>query len=676
MSGKERSCCGSGCGCTSAREQQASSGCGCDKGKEERTEGGGLSRHQRIVLVRMAATVAMLLGLQLVPAVGLVKFFLYLVPYLVMGYDILLEALEGIRRRQVFDVNFLMAVATIGALVIGLSSTGDYTEAVAVMLFYQLGEWFEGFAVARSRRSIARLMDIRPDYANVLVDGSLRRVPPESLEVGNLMVVQPGERIPLDGVIVDGSSSLDTVALTGESLPRDVAAGDSVASGCINLSGRLTIKITKEFSQSTVAKILDLVEQAGERKSRPEAFITKFARIYTPIVCYGALALFLLPPMVEFFLLKISPQWGLWLYRSLTFLVISCPCTLVISIPLTFFAGIGGASREGILIKGSNFMESLAQVRTVAFDKTGTLTQGSFRVVAVSPNPASPLHLTEAQLLELAALVECSSSHPLSRSILAAYGKEPNRSLVTEVWERAGLGLIAMVDGRRVAAGNTKLMSAEGAALTEGGAQAEGKTAVHLAIDGSYGGSIILADTIKPTTGPAIARLRRLGIRKTVLLTGDTPAVAESVAKQLDIDLVESQLLPADKVMRVEELLAAQENGGKLAFVGDGINDAPVLSRSDVGIAMGGLGSDAAIEAADVVLMDDNLMKLPKAIRISRRTLGIANQNIAFALGVKFTCMALGALGYTTLWLAIFADVGVMLLAVLNAMRALAVKKL
>ncbi len=676
MSGKGRACCDSGCGCTSAREEQDSSGCGCGEGKGERADGGRLSRHQKVMLVRMALTVAMLAGLQLVPAVGLVKFFLYLVPYLVMGYDILLEALEGIRRRQVFDVNFLMAVATLGALAIGLSSTGDYNEAVAVMLFYQLGEWFEGFAVARSRRNITQLMDIRPDYANVLVDGSLCQVLPESLEVGSVVVVQPGERIPLDGVIEEGSSSLDTVALTGESLPRDVAAGDSVVSGCINLSGRLTVRTTRLFSQSTVAKILDLVEQAGERKSRPEAFITKFARIYTPIVCYGALALFLLPPAVEFFLLKTSPQWGLWLYRSLTFLVISCPCALVISIPLTFFAGIGGASREGILIKGSNFMESLSRIRTVVFDKTGTLTQGSFRVVAVSPNPYASKPLTEAQLLELAALIECNSVHPISKSILAAYGREPDRSRVAEVRERAGLGLVATVDGRRVVAGNTKLMAAEGIALTEGEAPAGGETSVHLSVDGSYGGRIILADSLKPTAEQAIAQLRRLGIRKTVLLTGDTAAVAESVAGQLDIDRVESQLLPGDKVARVEELLAAQENGGKLAFVGDGINDAPVLSRSDVGIAMGGLGSDAAIEAADVVLMDDNLMKLPKAIRISRKTLGIAGQNIAFALGVKFACMVLGVLGYTTMWLAIFADVGVMLLAVLNAIRALSVSKL
>ena len=667
---------------------QKSCGCDCSHShkQNQQAEGEKLSRQQRVMAGRMAATVAMVAGLGFVPAQGLQKFFLYLVPYLFIGYDILLEAWQGIRRRQVFDVNFLMVVATIGALVLGLTSTGDYVEAVAVLLFYQLGEWFEELALGKSRRNIAQLMDIRPDYANILVAGSLQRVPPESLPVGSLIVVQPGERIPLDGIIVEGSSALNTLALTGESVPQDVSAGDAVVSGCINVSGSLTIKTTREFSQSTVAKILELVEQAGERKASPEAFITKFARIYTPIVCCSALALCLLPPLLRL-ALQGEPEWSVWLYRALTFLVISCPCALVISIPLTFFAGIGGASRAGILIKGSSFMEALTKTRTMVFDKTGTLTNGVFQVVSVSVNPYgklplqgadhedSPKVLSQRELLEYAALAECNSSHPISKSIAAAYGREVDRSHVTEVQEIAGFGVVATVKNRRVAAGNEKLMAQEGIRLA-GQAAPPAATIIHLAIDGIYGGYLQLADTARAAAPQALSRLRQLGVGKIIMLTGDNEAVAQEIGGSLGIDQVESRLLPADKVAKIEEILAGQKRGAKVAFVGDGINDAPVLSRSDVGIAMGGLGSDAAIEAADLVLMDDNLMKLPKAIRISRKTLGIAHQNIALALGIKIACMILGALGYTTMALAIFADVGVMVLAVLNAIRAMAVKKL
>ena len=668
--------------------EQRSCGCGCghSPNRNHQAESGKLSRQQKVMAGRMAATAVMVAGLHFVPAQGLQKFFLYLVPYLFIGYDILLEAWRGIRRKQVFNVNFLMVVATIGALVLGLTSTGDYVEAVAVLLFYQLGEWFEEMALGKSRRNIAQLMDIRPDYAHILAEGRLQRVPPESLPVGSLIVVQPGEKIPLDGIIVEGSSALNTLALTGESLPQDVAVGDSVVSGCINLSGSLTIKTTKEFSQSTVAKILELVERAGERKSKSENFITKFAGVYTPIVCCSALALCLLPPLFQL-VFRGEAHWSVWLYRSLTFLVISCPCALVISIPLTFFAGIGGASRAGILIKGSSFMEILSKTRTMVFDKTGTLTNGSFQVVSVSVNPYgkiplqgsshedSPKALSQRELLEYAALAECNSSHPISKSIVAAYGQAVDRSLVAEVQEIAGFGVIAMVRRQRVAVGNEKLMAREGIHL-DGHSASAAATTIHLAVNGIYGGYLQLADTAKATAPEALSQLRQLGISKIIMLTGDNEAAAREIGGSLGIDQVESQLLPADKVAKIEAILAGQKKGDTVAFVGDGINDAPVLSRSDVGIAMGGLGSDAAIEAADLVLMDDNLLKLPKAIRISRKTLGIARQNIACALGIKIACMILGALGYTTMALAIFADVGVMVLAVLNAMRAMVVKKL
>ena len=664
MHGKGTDCCSSGSGC----------GCSCHHQHEaHHIHHNGLSHHQKVMLLRMGATVALLVALHFVPVVGLAKLLLYLVPYLVMGYDILLEAWEGIRNREVFDENFLMTVATIGALVLGVTSTGDYTEAVAVLLFYQAGEWFEGFAVGRSRRNISQLMDIRPDYANIMVGGRLQQVPPESMEIGSLIVVQPGEKVPLDGVIVEGSSTLNTVALTGESLPREVAAGDAVASGCINMRGVLTIRTTKTFSESTVAKILELVEYASARKSRSEAFISRFARVYTPAVCYGAIALAIIPPAIRLALLGLSPAWGSWFYRALTFLVISCPCALVISIPLTFFAGIGGASRVGILIKGSHFLEALSQIKCMVFDKTGTLTQGSFQVTAVTP-----VAMTEHQLLEMAALAECGSSHPVAKSILRAYGREPDRSRIQSLQEIGGQGLLAQVDGRRIAVGNGRLMEAEGIAAHswEGSLQQEAGTQVFIAIDKVFAGSITVSDSLKPTAIQAIKEIKDSGVQQTVMLTGDTDAVAQEMGGQLGMDCIHSQLLPGDKVSRVEELLEQLAGKGKLAFVGDGINDAPVLSRSDIGIAMGALGSDAAIEAADVVLMDDNPLKIPTAIRIARKTMGIVGQNIGFALGIKFLCLILGALGLANMWLAIFADVGVMLLAVLNAIRALSVKKL
>lgn len=664
MHGKGTDCCSSGSGC----------GCGCHHHHEaHHIHHNGLSHHQKVMLLRMGATVALLVALHFVPVVGLAKLLLYLVPYLIMGYDILLEAWEGIRNREVFDENFLMTVATIGALVLGVTSTGDYTEAVAVLLFYQAGEWFEGFAVGRSRRNISQLMDIRPDYANIMVGGRLQQVPPESLEIGSLIVVQPGEKVPLDGVIVEGSSTLNTVALTGESLPREVAAGDAVASGCINMRGVLTIRTTRTFSESTVAKILELVEYASARKSRSEAFISRFARVYTPAVCYGAIALAIIPPAIRLALLGLPPEWGSWFYRALTFLVISCPCALVISIPLTFFAGIGGASRVGILIKGSHFLEALSQIKCMVFDKTGTLTQGSFQVTAVTP-----VAMTEHQLLEMAALAECSSSHPVAKSILRAYGREPDRSRIQNLQEIGGQGLVAQVDGRRIAVGNGRLMEAEGIAAHswEGSLQQRAGTQVFIAIDKTFAGSITVSDSLKPTAVQAIKEIKDSGVQQTVMLTGDTDAVAQEMGGQLGMDCIHSQLLPGDKVSRVEELLEQLAGKGKLAFVGDGINDAPVLSRSDIGIAMGALGSDAAIEAADVVLMDDNPLKIPTAIRISRKTMGIVGQNIGFALGIKFLCLILGALGLANMWLAIFADVGVMLLAVLNAIRALSVKNL
>ena len=664
MHGKGTDCCSSGSGC----------GCSCHHHHEaHHIHHNGLSHHQKVMLLRMGATVALLVALHFVPVVGLAKLLLYLVPYLVMGYDILLEAWEGIRNREVFDENFLMTVATIGALVLGVTSTGDYTEAVAVLLFYQAGEWFEGFAVGRSRRNISQLMDIRPDYANIMVEGRLQQVPPETLEIGSLIVVQPGEKVPLDGVIVEGSSTLNTVALTGESLPREVAAGDAVASGCINMRGVLTIRTTKTFSESTVAKILELVEYASARKSRSEAFISRFARVYTPAVCYGAIALAIIPPAIRQAFLGLPPEWGNWFYRALTFLVISCPCALVISIPLTFFAGIGGASRVGILIKGSHFLEALSQIKCMVFDKTGTLTHGSFQVTAVTP-----VAMTEHQLLEIAALAECSSSHPVAKSILRAYGTEPDRSRIQNLQEIGGQGLVAQVDGRRITVGNGRLMEAEGIAAHswEGSLQQKAGTQVFIAIDKTFAGSITVSDSLKPTAIQAIKEIKASGVQQTVMLTGDTDAVAQEMGGQLGMDCIHSQLLPGDKVSRVEELLEQLAGKGKLAFVGDGINDAPVLSRSDIGIAMGALGSDAAIEAADVVLMDDNPLKIPTAIRISRKTMRIVGQNIGFALGIKFLCLILGALGLANMWLAIFADVGVMLLAVLNAIRALSVKKL
>lgn len=664
MHGKGTDCCSSGSGC----------GCSCHHHHEaHHIHHNGLSHHQKVMLLRMGATVALLVALHFVPVVGLAKLLLYLVPYLVMGYDILLEAWEGIRNREVFDENFLMTVATIGALVLGVTSTGDYTEAVAVLLFYQAGEWFEGFAVGRSRSNISQLMDIRPDYANIMVGGRLQQVPPESLEIGSLIVVQPGEKVPLDGVIVEGSSTLNTVALTGESLPREVAAGDAVASGCINMRGVLTIRTTRTFSESTVAKILELVEYASARKSRSEAFISRFARVYTPAVCYGAIALAIIPPAIRLALLGLSPAWGSWFYRALTFLVISCPCALVISIPLTFFAGIGGASRVGILIKGSHFLEALSQIKCMVFDKTGTLTHGSFQVTAVTP-----VAMTEHQLLEMAALSECGSSHPVAKSILRAYGREPDRSRIQNLQEIGGQGLVAQVDGRRIAVGNGRLMEAEGIAAHswEGSLQQKAGTQVFIAIDKTFAGSITVSDSLKPTAIQAIKEIKASGVQQTVMLTGDTDAVAQEMGGQLGMDCIHSQLLPGDKVSRVEELLEQLAGKGKLAFVGDGINDAPVLSRSDIGIAMGALGSDAAIEAADVVLMDDNPLKIPTAIRISRKTMRIVGQNIGFALGIKFLCLILGALGLANMWLAIFADVGVMLLAVLNAIRALSVKNL
>ena len=664
MHGKGTDCCSSGSNC----------GCGCHHHHEaHHIHQKGLSRHQKVMLLRMGITVPLLVVLHFVPVAGVAKLLLYLVPYLVMGYDVLLEAWEGIRNREVFDENFLMTVATIGALVLGVTSTGDYVEAVAVLLFYQAGEWFEEFAVGRSRRNISQLMDIRPDYANIMVGGRLQQVPPESLEIGSLIVVQPGEKVPLDGMIVEGSSTLNTVALTGESLPREVAAGDAVASGCINMRGVLTIRTTKTFSESTVAKILDLVEHASARKSRSEAFISRFARVYTPAVCYGAIALAIIPPTIRLAFLGLPPAWGSWFYRALTFLVISCPCALVISIPLTFFAGIGGASRVGILIKGSHFLEALSQIKCMVFDKTGTLTHGSFQVTAVTP-----VAMTEHQLLETAALAECSSSHPVAKSILRAYGREPDRSRIQSLQEIGGQGLVAQVDGRRIAVGNGRLMEAEGIAAHswEGGQHQKSGTQVFIAIDKVFAGSITVSDSLKPTAVQAIKEIKASGVQQTVMLTGDTDAVAQEMGGQLGMDCIYSQLLPGDKVSRVEELLERLAGKGKLAFVGDGINDAPVLSRSDIGIAMGALGADAAIEAADVVLMDDNPLKIPTAIRISRKTMGIVRQNIGFALGIKFLCLLLGACGLANMWLAIFADVGVMLLAVLNAIRALSVKKL
>lgn len=627
-----------------------------------------MNKKQKKMLIRILIAAVLMVVLQSVPASGLVRFALYMIPYTIIGYDILIKAGKGIKNRQPFDENFLMAVATVGAIVLGLTRSGDYTEAIGVMLFYQVGEWFQSYAVGKSRRNISQLMDIRPDYANIEQDGVLEQVDPDEVEVGTIIVVQPGEKVPIDGVIVEGSSTLDTSALTGESLPRETAPGDEIISGCINLSGVLKIRTTREFGASTVSKILDLVENASSRKSRSEAFISRFARVYTPAVCYSALALLILPPLVRMFLLDLPADWGDWLYRALTFLVISCPCALVISIPLSFFAGIGGASNAGVLIKGSNYLETLSQVKTMVFDKTGTLTQGVFEVSGIHHNK-----LEDEKLLELAALAESASSHPISRSLQRAYGKPVDRSRVSDIQEISGNGVIAKVDGVEVAAGNDKLMKRLGIDFIP--CHHVG-TIIHMAVNGAYAGHIVISDVIKPHSKQAIHDLHRAGIQKTIMLTGDIAPVARQVADELGIDEVFSELLPADKVEKVEFLLQNKPVGGKLAFVGDGINDAPVLSRADIGIAMGSMGSDAAIEAADVVLMDDDPLKIVKAVKISRKCLRIVYQNIVFAIGVKLICLVLGALGLVTMWLAIFADVGVMILAVLNAIRTLFVKNL
>ncbi len=628
-----------------------------------------MSKKQRKMLVRIVLAAAMTVALSLLPVTGALRLGLYLAVYLTIGYDILRKALRGILHRQVFDENFLMAVATVGAFALAIGTgSGDYTEAIAVMLFYQIGEWFQSYAVGKSRRSISALMDIRPDYANIQREGRLEQVDPDEVAVGSTIVVQPGERVPLDGIVLEGTSTLNTSALTGESLPREVAVGDEIVSGCINMTGVLTVQTTRAFEESTVSKILDLVENASSRKSKSEDFISRFARVYTPAVCYGALALAVLPPLVRMLVLGLPAGWGIWLYRALTFLVISCPCALVISIPLSFFAGIGGASREGILIKGSNYLETLSQTRCVVFDKTGTLTRGVFEVNAVHHN-----QMRQEDLLAYAALAESASSHPIAKSIQRAYGEPIDRSRVKDIKETGGGGVTAVVDGVAVAAGNDKLMRNLG---IEPIPCHHTGTIVHMAVDRAYAGHIVISDTVKEHAAEAIRSLRSAGVRQTVMLTGDGRRVAEAVAASLGVDQVYSELLPGDKVDRVEELLEGRGPREKLAFVGDGINDAPVLSRADIGIAMGAMGSDAAIEAADVVLMDDDPLKIAKAIKISRKCIRIVYQNIVFALVVKFACLALGAVGIANMWLAIFADVGVMVLAVLNAVRALFVHKL
>ena len=620
------------------------------------------------MLIRIILAAVMLAVLHFVPAAGWLRFGLYLIPYLVVGYDILLKAAKGIKNRQIFDENFLMAIATVGAITLALyERSGDYTEAIAVMLFYQIGELFQSYAVGKSRRNISELMDIRPDYANIEREGKLERVDPDEVEIGSVIVVQPGEKVPIDGVVAEGASSLNTSALTGESLPRDVLAGDEILSGCIDMTGVLKIRTTKEFGESTVSKILDLVENASSRKSKSEDFISKFARIYTPAVCIAALALAVLPPLVRMLGMGLAAQWDVWIYRALTFLVISCPCALVISIPLSFFAGIGGASKAGILIKGSNYLETLSNTKIVVFDKTGTLTQGVFEVNGIHHN-----EMENTRLLEYAALAESSSSHPISKSLQRAYGKEIDRSRVTDIREISGNGVVARVDGVEVAAGNDKLMERLGVPYIR--CHSVG-TIVHMAIAGEYAGHIVISDVVKPHSKEAVQALKSAGVRQTVMLTGDAKKAADQVAAELGVERVYSELLPADKVEKVEELLKGKPEKAKLAFVGDGINDAPVLRRADIGIAMGAMGSDAAIEAADVVLMDDDPMKISKAIQISRKCLRIVYQNIVFAIGVKLICLILGALGIANMWLAIFADVGVMVLAVLNAIRALFVKK-
>lgn len=628
-----------------------------------------MSKKQKKMLIRIVITAVMVLILQFISVSGLLQLALYLAAYLIIGYDILRKAGKGILNRRVFDENFLMAIATVGAFALAIySGSGDYNEAIAVMLFYQIGELFQSYAVGKSRRNISALMDIRPDYANIERDGKLEKTDPDEVAVDSIIVVQPGEKVPLDGIVLEGTSSLNTSALTGESLPRDVKAGDEIISGCINMTGVLRIRTTKEFEESTVSKILELVENSSSRKSKSENFITKFARVYTPAVCYGALALAVLPPLIQLLFLGQEAAWSMWIYRALTFLVISCPCALVISIPLSFFAGIGGASKAGVLIKGSNYMETLSQAKYVVFDKTGTLTQGVFEVTGIHHNK-----MEEAKLLEYATLAECASSHPISKSLQKAYGKEIDRSRVEDIQEISGEGILAKVDKREVAAGNSKLMKRLGIAYRD--CHKVG-TIIHMAVDGAYAGHIVISDVIKPNAEKAVKRLKKSGVEKTVMLTGDAKAVAEQVAETLGIDEVYSELLPAGKVEKVEELLAKKGTKAKLAFVGDGINDAPVLTRADIGIAMGAMGSDAAIEAADVVLMDDDPMKISKAIRISRKCLGIVYQNIVFALVIKFACLGLGALGIANMWFAIFADVGVMVIAVLNAIRALRVQNL
>ena len=627
-----------------------------------------MTKKQKTMLTRIIVTAVLLVALRFfIPLTGIPQLIAYLVAYLVIGYDILRKAGKGIANGQAFDENFLMALATLGAFFLAIwTRSGDYVEGIAVMLFYQIGELFQSYAVGKSRRNISALMDIRPDYANVERDGALEQVDPDEVEVGSIIVVQPGEKVPLDGVVVSGSASLNTSALTGESLPRDVKEGDEIISGCIDMSGVLKIRTTKEFGESTVSKILDLVENASSRKSRSEAFISRFAKIYTPAVCAGALVLAIAVPLVRL-ALGLDGQWTNWIYRALTFLVVSCPCALVISIPLSFFAGIGGASKEGILIKGSNYLEELSQTRCVVFDKTGTLTQGVFEVTAVHHN-----ELDKEKILEYAALAECASSHPISKSLQKAYGKSIDRSRVSDIEEISGHGIVAKVDGHPVAAGNSKLM--QQLQIPYHDCHSVG-TIIHMAIDGQYAGHIVISDVVKPHSKEAIAALKKRGVEKTVMLTGDAKAVAEQVAAELGVDEVRSELLPADKVAEVEKLLAQKSGSAKVAFVGDGINDAPVLTRADIGIAMGAMGSDAAIEAADVVLMDDDPKQIAKAIGISRKCIGIVKQNIVFSLAVKFACLALTAIGFADMWAAIFADVGVMIIAVLNAVRALTYKE-
>ena len=631
-----------------------------------------MNKKQKKMLIRIIVSAVLMIVLKVIGGIisipNIVMFILYMVPYILIGYDILKKAFKGILNRQVFDENFLMAVATVGAIIIALIGDGDYTEAIAVMLFYQIGELFQSIAVGKSRRNISELMDIRPDYANIEVDGRLEQVDPDEVEIGTIIIVQPGEKVPIDGVIVEGTSTLNTSALTGESLPREAKPGDEIISGCINMSGVLKVRTTKEFGESTVSKILDLVENASSKKSKSENFISKFARIYTPAVCYGALALAVIPPLVSMVFLNASPQWGMWVYRALTFLVISCPCALVISIPLSFFAGIGGASNQGVLVKGSNYLEALAQTRIVVFDKTGTMTQGVFEVSGVYNNT-----IDREELIRYAAYAESFSTHPISRSLKKAYGQDIDKSLVTDVEEIGGEGVKANVSGHKVAAGNRKLMTRLGLEYAECN---QVGTQVHVALDGRYAGLILISDLLKPHAKQAIEELKKAGVHKTVMLTGDAKNVADAVADELNIDTVYSELLPADKVTKVEELLVNKHPKERLAFVGDGINDAPVLSRADIGIAMGALGSDAAIEAADIVLMDDDPLKISKAIRISRKCLRIVYENIYFAIGVKLICLVLGALGIANMWVAIFADVGVMVIAVLNAIRTLFVKRL